>query len=153
MTIDVAEMNRRLLTLAESPRARFWRVEFDALSVPESVFRAVWELEAEVNNGGFHQYLFNSSGKLARFALSALRAVGAAQTASILELAISVIGADVQWSDDAARQERLVALPDEAVEELKDLDHAFFGYPDNLTALLYNYVCAHRAQFRVSREF
>jgi hypothetical protein len=46
-----------------------------------------------------------------------------------------------------------VALPDEAVEELNDLDHAFFGYPDNLTALLYNYVCAHRAQFRVSREF
>lgn len=97
MAIDVAEMNRRLLTLVESPRARFWSVEFDALSVPESVFRAVWELEAEVNNGGFHQYLFNSSGKFARFALSALRAVGASQTAGILELAISVIGTDVQW--------------------------------------------------------
>jgi hypothetical protein len=153
MAIDVAEMNRRLLTLAESPRARFWRVKFDALSVPESVFRAVWELETEVNNGGFHQYFFNSSGKFARFALDALRAVGASQTAGILELAISVIGTDVQWSNDAARQERLVALPDEAVEELNDLDHAFFGYPDNLTALLYNYVCAHRAQFGVSGEF
>jgi uncharacterized protein DUF4375 len=153
MAIDVAEMNRRLLMLAESPTARFWRVEFDALSVPESVFRAVWELEAEVNNGGFHQYFFNSSGKLARFALSALRAVGASQTAGILELAISVIGTDVQWSNDAARQERLVALPDEAVEELDDLDHAFFGDPDNLTALLYNYVCAHRAEFGASREF
>jgi hypothetical protein len=70
-----------------------------------------------------------------------------------LELAISVIGTDVQWSNDAARQERLVALPDEAVEELNDLDHAFFGYPDNLTTLLYNYVCAHRAQFGASKEF
>jgi hypothetical protein len=153
MAIDVAEMNQRLLTLAESPEARFWRVEFDALSGPESVFRAVWELEAEVNNGGFHQYFFNSSGKFARFALGALRAVGATQTAGILEQAINVIGADVQWSNDAARRERLVALPDEAAEELDGLDHAFFGYPDNLTALLYNYVCAHRGEFGAPREF
>ena len=153
MTIDLAEMNGRLLMLAESPSARFWRVDFDALSAPERVFRAVWELEAEVNNGGFHQYFFNSSGQFAPFALGALRAVGASQTAGMLQRAISVIGTDVQWSNDAARQERLVALPDAAVAELDDLDRAFLGYPDNLTALLYNYVCAHRAQFRVSSEF
>src|SRR5690349_10093080 len=153
MTIDLAEMNGRLLMLAESPSARFWRVDFDALSAPERVFRAVWELEAEVNNGGFHQYFFNSSGQFAPFALGALRAVGASQTAGMLQRAISVIGTDVQWSNDAARQERLVALPDAAVAELDDLDRAFLGYPDNLTALLYNYVCAHRAEFGASREF
>jgi len=153
MAIDGTEMNRRLLTLAESPTARFWRLEFEALSIPERVFLAIWELEAQVNNGGFDQYFFNSSGRLAAFAVSALRTIGGHHMAGLLEQAIGVMGTDTQWSNDDARQDRLLALPDAAIEELNDLDNAFFIYPDDLTALLYNYVCAHRAEFGVSMEF
>ena len=54
MTIDVNEKNRRLVKLASSPNSRFWRIDYGALSLPERVFRAVWELEAEVNGGAFH---------------------------------------------------------------------------------------------------
>jgi hypothetical protein len=39
--------------LTESSAARFWRVEFDELTPAEQVLLAVWELETEVNSGGF----------------------------------------------------------------------------------------------------
>ena len=59
MKIDRNEMNRRLIRLAESPNIRFWRVDYDQLSFPERVFVLIWELESEVNNGGFHQYFLH----------------------------------------------------------------------------------------------
>lgn len=144
MTIDTNEMNRRLIALAESPAGRFWRVDYAALSVPERTFRSVWELEAEVNNGGFEQYFSNSSGRLAPQAPAALRAIGAVQMATIVDEAIAALGADFPWLDDEERQERATDLPPETVEQIEALEQRFFSYPDDLTALLYAYVGSHR---------
>ena len=36
------------------------KFSWSELSEPERAFVAVWELEAEVNNGGFSQYFFNA---------------------------------------------------------------------------------------------
>src|SRR3990172_11679714 len=38
-----------------------------------------WLLEAEVNNGGFNQYFWNSPGRFAQAALQGLRRLGAAR--------------------------------------------------------------------------
>jgi hypothetical protein len=153
MTIDVNEMNRRLVKLAESPNSRFWRIDYGALSSPERVFRAVWELEAEVNNGGFHQYFLNSSGSLVPDAADALRAIGAATMSEIVEQAVEAIGHDISWPDDDARKASLAALAPGAVAKLGKFDQAFFAYPDNLTALLYKYVSEHREEIKVPSEF
>ena len=48
----------------------------------------VGELEADVNNGGFSQYLDNKGRRRARAALAALRKVGARKTARMLESAL-----------------------------------------------------------------
>src|SRR5215472_12379335 len=77
MTIDHREMNRRLIKLSESPTSRFWRLDYKDLSAPERVFLVIWELESEVNNGGFQQYFHNSSGALAPHAVDALKTLGA----------------------------------------------------------------------------
>lgn len=45
----------------------------------------VGELEADVNNGGFSQYLDNKGRRRARAALAALQKVGARKTARMLE--------------------------------------------------------------------
>src|SRR5262245_7488203 len=103
MPVDARAMNDRLLRLAESD-AQLWQVDYYALTPAERVFRAVWELEAQVNNGGFHQYFFNASGRLAFKVVDALRAIGAAQMATIVEQAIEVVRADISWQDDAIRQ-------------------------------------------------
>ncbi|MGD0401109.1 MAG: DMP19 family protein [Syntrophobacteraceae bacterium] len=153
MAEDTREMNRRLIRLAEGSEVRFWRVNYDALSVPERFFRAIWELEAEVNNGGFHQYFSNSSGRLVPDVIDALHAIGAIQMANIVGRAIEAVGPDVSWSDDTARQARMDDLSPEIVEALNDLGQAFYAYPDNLTALLYRYVVAHKGEIGAPAEF
>ena len=47
----------------------------------------IWLLEAEVNNGGFNQFYFNSSGKFYPLLPSALRLVGATKFADLTEKA------------------------------------------------------------------
>ncbi len=154
MTTDTKEIevNQRLITLAESSKARFWRLEYDALSVAERTFRAIWELEAEVNNGGFHQYFWNSSGSLVPDVVNALNAIGAGQMASIVERAIDAVGPDISWSDIAARQASIHELSANIIEKLSGLDQEFYAYPDSLTALLYRYVSAHQDEM-IAPEF
>jgi hypothetical protein len=140
-------MNQRLIQLAERADAPFWRLEFDALSEPQKVFRAVWELEAEVNNGGFLQYLENSSGQLAAHAANALRAIGANVMADVVAGALHVAGAGASSPDEGVRAAAVAALPPDRRETLDELDRAFLGYPENLTVLLYAYVALHPGDF------
>jgi len=60
-----------------------------ALSPDESIGVGVWILETEVNNGGFDQYYFNTSGVLAVQTVEALKTIGAHETAGLLEAAIT----------------------------------------------------------------
>ena len=152
MLSDRNEMNKRLIKLADSPMSRFWRVEYDVLSTPERVFCTIWELESEVNNGGFHQYFFNSSGRLVPNVVAALHAIGASATVQIVQRAIEAVGQDVQWHDDRARRVYMNKLSSQATNTLSDLDQAFYKYPDDLTVLLYRYVSEHRAEIGVSRS-
>lgn len=59
----------------------------EALSPAEATAVGVWLLDAEVNNGGFDQYYFNTGGELAALTVQALRDIGAMQTASLLDAA------------------------------------------------------------------
>jgi len=58
-----------------------------SLTPVEACAVGVWLLDAEVNNGGFNQYYFNTRGVLAVRTVEALREIGAAETASLLEAA------------------------------------------------------------------
>ena len=55
------------------------------------LFWAFW-CQTEVRNGGFHQFFTNSTGILAPEALTAFRAIGLQEWASILEEAIGCFG-------------------------------------------------------------
>jgi len=54
---------------------------FSELSPSERVFILIWDLEAEVNNGGFNQFFFNSAGDRASATPAALRAIGRSRSA------------------------------------------------------------------------
>jgi hypothetical protein len=153
MTIDRNEMNHRLIKLSESPNIRFWRVDYDQLSFAERVFGLIWELESEVNNGGFRQYFWNSTGALAPYVVDALKAVGAVAAAGIAQQALALVGPDISWSDDAARKAHISQLSSQAKEQLHDLDQAFYVYPDDLTTLLYRYATEHRSELRAPADF
>ena len=61
-----------------------------ALPKPQQVIYIVWTLDAEVNNGGFNQFYYNSSGQFAELAPEALKLVGATQYAALTDAANEV---------------------------------------------------------------
>ena len=63
------------------------------LTEPELVAVGVWLLDAQVNNGGFDQYYFNTGGVLAESTVTSLRMIGASETASLLAAANAHVGA------------------------------------------------------------
>ncbi|MBX3414053.1 MAG: DMP19 family protein [Pirellulales bacterium] len=152
---DILNVNSWLIRLSEV--GRFWQMDYEQLTRPEQVFFGVWELEAEVNNGGFDQYFYNSSGDHAFAIVDVLNEINAHQAAAIVRQAISVFNGGMFSRESAKRQEQLLALSEDAEEEFDSLDEEFFEYPDNLTELLYAYVRQHQSEIagvdKVDREF
>jgi hypothetical protein len=60
------------------------------LPKPQQVIYITWTLEVEVNNGGFNQYYYNSSGEFAKLAPEALKLIGATQHAVLTQSANEV---------------------------------------------------------------
>lgn len=129
-----------LFTLAGDIQSRESKTGLSGLAPKEQVFFLVWSLEAEINNGGFNQFFFNSSGDHAAATAEALRAIGATKTAAIVDGAISVFGAEGPSQNRAQRQQQLTLFSDEQQERLSELDTNFYVYPDNLSELLANYM-------------
>jgi hypothetical protein len=77
----------------------------------ERTLLLVAELEADVNNGGFSQYLFNKGRRRAGDALRALEAIGARRTAGMLREALT----------PRATEETLSALDDRFYDRYDDL--------------------------------
>ena len=141
---EAMDKNNRLILLSE--KGRFWRVDFDALTEPERVFRAIWDLEADVNNGGFGQYYYNSSGDSAFHAVGSLMAIGAEETARLVERANSVFPDGKPPRDRSEREALLDSMTSDQDALLESLSTEFFEYRDNLLELLYGYVSQHVEQ-------
>jgi hypothetical protein len=62
---------------------------YKSLSPIGKILYNVYWVEAEVNNGGFNQYFYNSSGDHAMDAIESLDRIGAAQTRELLQSAIN----------------------------------------------------------------
>ena len=103
------------------------------------VARLIGELEAEVNNGGFDQFFFNSAGNEASEILEALDAVGATRTAEIVRRACSRFAGGMPpkgWTD---RQEELTERVSPDSDAFDTEDEEFFAYEDDLAGLVAAY--------------
>lgn len=112
---------------------------FNNLSVPSQVAFCLYQLEAEVNNGGFHQYFSNSSGRFTIQTLDALSKIEANKTESILKLAIGVSYPRGFPSDPEMHNSEL-ADSDEVFDQLEALDSAFYAYEDPLADMVNRYL-------------
>ncbi len=139
------DKNSFLISLARSERADFGRVAFTAQSEAQKVFSAVWELEAQVNNGGFNLYFRNSDSDIIGYAPRALRAIGAQSCAEIVGCAIALIAPLPPTQD--GRSSALDAMSEEGKGRLTALDSEFFAYPDDLTEMLFKFVHQHPESF------
>lgn len=118
-----------------------------ALNEVERVFYITQILEMEVNNGGFSQFFFNSSGYFSNELVSAFTAIGANKTAAICQKAIDAFGRDIP-ADWDARNEMLDELESDEIDGiLEECDSAFFAYEEDLNALNYSFVMNNKEQF------
>ena len=115
-----------LFKVSEAVWAREAKHGFDGLTEPEQAFLRVWNLEAEVNNGGFAQYFENSAGDYAAGTPEALRSVEAPEMAARAERAMQAFGPSGPPADRDARSRAMQALPASARELWDQLDDQFY---------------------------
>lgn len=77
---------------------------------------SVWWVEAEVNNGGFNQFYFNSSGQYAKMAVDGFQLFGASKFADLMKRANDVY---------EENRERLEEFDDGSIESFSE------SYEDN----------------------
>lgn len=124
------------------------RAGFASLSPAEQVFVLIWDLESQVNNGGFNQYFFNSDRDPIAVP-HALRSIGADRAAVIVERALGLFPNGAPPTERFARQDVLEEL-DPDCELFGSLDEEFIAYPDPLPALLAQFVRTNRRSIRGS---
>ena len=115
---------------------------FETLPPRDQILITIWGLEADVNNGGFDQFYFNSYGDLALFAPVALDQIGAPAMAALVREANSYFGDDGPPRDRDLRQKRLLALTEKHDDLFGQLDERFFEYPDDIAGLLAAFLTA-----------
>jgi len=97
------------------------------------------DLEMEINNGGFDQYFFNSTGNRAHETIDALLAIKATHTADILRSAVAKFPNGTVPADRMKRQTLLEEVsPDSEAFEVED--EKFLQYKDDLSSLLAAYL-------------
>lgn len=118
--------------------------DMSTLSKPERIFYITQILEMEVNNGGFSQFFFNSSGDFANEIVDAYSEIGAVHMVEICKKAVAIFGETVP----ADRDERDDIMDNDEFEEiLNACDDAFYEYEDNLNTLNHEYVMKYKAFF------
>ena len=113
---------------------------FESLNEKEQAIYTIWWLEAEVNNGGFHQYFWNSAGDHADVALKSLKNIGATNTSSLLNRAIEIAFGGKLPLNREERQNILEIDEDEKMGKLGDLDSEFYSYSENYYKMINEYV-------------
>jgi hypothetical protein len=144
--VDNAERN--LFKVSDSVFDRYAKLGYEKLSQPEKVFVCVWGLEAEVNNGGFDQYYFNSAGDHSLDAVTSLEAIGANHTANLVRQANALFGEAGPSRDRFARQKQLEGLGQAKTKKMNEIEEEFFKYKDKLGQLLEAYVFKNAEAFR-----
>jgi hypothetical protein len=139
--------NKILIDLSESTRTDFGKVDFSEQSEPQKVFSAIWELESQVNNGGFLQFFEYADADSAEYAPTALRAIGAQTCAEIVHRALRAVSPSPLPASQPDREKLIGAVSESARDQLVELDEQFLAYPDNLTDLLFSHVAAHPESF------
>jgi hypothetical protein len=122
--------------------------KIDKLNSSQKTFLFVENLEREINNGGFSQFYFNSSGDFSQETMNALLEIGAVKTAKIVKRANSEFKTEIVPKDRTERQNQLELIEKNAQETWNKCDSDFYEYQDDLTGLLIAFVIENKIEFQ-----
>lgn len=141
--------------LAAAVLRRLWAAEARtpaaALTDSEKALSLWWTLDAEVNNGGFHQYFFNPSGDEAMATRDALARLGLRELLPLFDCALSAFPESTPSTDRDLRNDQLAAYGDTQFDLFEALDGAFYDLP-NLDAAVEAYVRSHPKDFPAASQ-
>ena len=140
-TSAIIELDERVNELSD------YGEDISKLTEPQKVLLFVENLEREVNNGGFNQFYFNSSGDYAHETLDGLKTIGANKMVDILMKANSVWPNQTVPKDRTERQNIQETIEEQADPVWEQCDNDFYEYPDDIAGLLLEYVKKHKADF------
>ena len=114
-------------------KAAAWTL--DALSDEDQQLVALWRMEADINNGGFMQFLCNWGDPTCQLALRALQAMGAVQTHAILAGMRGLL--DRLENDPAIKEltDLYDAMSEDEQQALEAFEDAYFERPEDLARL------------------
>lgn len=114
-------------------QAAGWKL--DALSETDRELVALWRMEADINNGGFMQFLCNWGDETCQLALRALRKIGAVHMLDVLSRMRGLIDRFEASPEVVQLNDIYGAMTEAEQERLEELDQAFWEYPDPLARL------------------
>ncbi len=129
--------------------ALHWRIGQKAearLSETERRLLAAYLVEAEVNNGGFDQYFFNSAGDDAEAALAGLKEMGAGGAAALLERAMAVFPGGKPPADRFKRQGVMEQIASQSKPVWNNCDDEFYELKESISELSLAYAKKKRAE-------
>lgn len=97
---------------------------------------ALWRMEADINNGGFLQFLGNWGVENDQLTLQALQAIGAPLTRQCLQDMFAVLKRFEETSENVDFSDLPALLTDAEHEQLQELEEAFWDYPEPLNKLV-----------------
>jgi hypothetical protein len=110
---------------------------------------AVYFMDGEVMNGGFHQYFHNSAGNNAGVALAGLKDMGATSTAAILESAMAVFSGGKPPIDRKKRWKVMKKMESRSNPIWENCDSEYYNRKEDeedVYELCFNYAKKNRAE-------
>lgn len=123
--------------------------DISVLTEGEKVVLFIENLEREVNNGGFDQFFFNSSGNYAHETLKALEQIGSIEIKTLLSKAMAVWPDAIILKNETFRREQHDLITDQNRKIWTTCDEAFYASKENLTGLLVDYIKVNLDEFRL----
>lgn len=127
-------------------RWRMGQKEDSRLTDTERRLLAAYWVEAEVNNGGFDQYFFNSAGDNAELAMAGLKDMGAVGAAALLERAMAVFPGGKPPVGRFKRQEVMEHIASQSKPVWSKCDDEFYKLTERISDLSLNYVKKKRTE-------
>jgi len=91
--------------------------KIEKLNSSQQTFFFIENLAREINNGGFNQFYFNSTGDFSQETVTALLEIGANKTAEIVKRANSEFKNGIVPKDRTERQNELELIEEKAKEK------------------------------------
>jgi hypothetical protein len=120
--------------------------------VPLKQYYAIHMMDAEICNGGFSQYFFNSSGNSWELAMSGLEGAGSTERLGLLKEATARIAGGKPSPDRETRGHQLAKVLKKNEDAFDDMETRYYASKEQLQVLLTKLVMKHQEIFRSQIE-